>query len=281
MIAGMRAMLMLCALVIVPAVRAQTRADSGARRSGPTAPGVLKPKLPPTLKVPTTYAALFAERDVRAVAAIGYVSCMQGTIDALRAGLLGAVPREWSIACVARGTEWRGVFGELTDVAPGFAVRLQYATRARSIARDPLDTAVAGGVARALFRGLAASVPGGGAYEVVPIVLPQPTFIEVWYLPVPTSGRVVVGGDSLIQMSGDGARELGHAKNGAPLRTLSTPNSATWMIESGEERIPLLSELVAARRALDVAAQVTVRTRQYDATASRSAGAVVWTHTRR
>ncbi len=276
----------LCARVLVPvAMGAQTRADSGGRIGGKGAalpPGV-KPKLPPTLKVPTTYADLFAERDSRAEAAIGYLGCLQETVNALRSGALGAVPREWSIACVKQGVEWRGLFGELAADGPGFVVHLQYALRRHAVVTDAVDTVRAGAVARALFRGLSAPVPGAGQYEVIPVVLPQPTFVEVWFLPVPSAARAIVGGDSLIQMSRDGTRELGHSKSAAALHTIAMPSSGSaFIVESAEERIPLLSELIAARMALDHLPRITVRTRQYDAVLTNAAtGLAVWKHTRR
>ena len=244
----------LCASVLAPvAIGAQTRADSGVRVTGKGAtpsPGV-KPKLPPTLKVPTTYADLFRERDSRAEAAIGYVGCLQETVNALRTGALGAVPRELSMACVREG--------------------------------DAVDTVRAGAVARALFRGLSAPVPGAGQYEVIPVVLPQPTFVEVWFLPVPTAARAMVGGDSVIQMSRDGTRELGHSKSAAALHAIAVPSTGSaFIVESAEERIPLLSELVTARMALGHLPRVTVRTRQYDAVLMNTAtGPAVWKHTRR
>lgn len=276
----------LCARVLVPvAMGAQTRADSGGRIGGKGAalpPGV-KPKLPPTLKVPTTYADLFAERDSRAEAATGYLGCLQETVNALRSGALGAVPREWSIACVKQGVEWRGLFGELAADGPGFVVHLQYALRRHAVVNDAVDTVRAGAVARALFRGLSAPVPGAGQYEVIPVVLPQPTFVEVWFLPVPSAARAIVGGDSLIQMSRDGTRELGHSKSAAALHTIAMPSSGSaFIVESAEERIPLLSELIAARMALDHLPRITVRTRQYDAVLTNAAtGLAVWKHTRR
>lgn len=276
----------LCASVLVPvAIGAQARADSGVRVTGKgaTPPPGVKPKLPPTLKVPTTYADLFAERDSRAEAAIGYVGCLQNTVNALRTGALGAVPREWSMACVQQGAEWRGVFGELAADGPGFVVHLQYALRRRAVVTDAVDTVRAGAVARALFRGLSAPLPGAGQYELIPVVLPQPTFVEVWFLPVPSAARAIVGGDSVIQMSRDGTRELGHSKSAAALHPIVVPSTgSTFMVESAEERIPLLSELVIARMALDHLPRVTVRTRQYDAVLTNTAtGPAVWKHTRR
>ncbi len=244
-----------------------------------------KPKLPPSLKIPTTFDSLFAERDVRAEGALGYLGCMQRTISALRGGALGAVPKEWSIACMQQGAEWRGVFGELTDGAPGFTVRLQYALRGTGVVvRDPVDTARAGGIARALFRGLSAPLPGAGKYEFIPLALPQKTYIEVWFVPVPSNpSRVVVGGDSVIQMSLDGTRELGHTRAAPAIRELALPtNGAAYVLESSEERIPLLSELVASRLAFDFVPQVSVRTRQYESLLTRALlSSRHWKHTHR
>jgi hypothetical protein len=255
----------------------------GAPKGAPKGP-VGRPdlsKMPKTLKVPETFEGLYSERDVRAVSAIGYFRCLQSTVNALRAGALGQVPRTWSIACIEQGGEWRGVFGELTNT--GIAVRLQYAVRGdrSGITRDAVDTARVNGIARALLRGLSAPLPGAGAFEITPVPLPQTKFVEVWFLPVPANpSRAVVGGDSLIQMTGDGLRELGHGRSTPPIRTLSVPlEGTTWTLESLEERIPMVSELVVARMALDLVPEVRVRTHQYESVLTR--GARTWIHHRR
>lgn len=264
------------------AVHAQTAQT--AQPPAPLKPPPEKPdlaKLPKTPIVPTTFEGLFAERDSRAQDALAYLRCMQSTINALRTGALGQVPTEWSITCIRQGTEWRGVFGALTE--KGISVRLQYALRgtAGTITRDRVDTARVNGTARALLRGLSAPLPGGGKYEIVPIPIALDKFIEVWFLPVPTKPtNVVVGGDSLIQMSSDGVRELGHIKQATPIRTLQVPlDGATWTLPSLEERLPAVSELMLAHMALDVLPEVRVRTNQYDSVIKR--GQTTWTHIRR
>ncbi|MBL0171123.1 MAG: hypothetical protein IPP90_10380 [Gemmatimonadaceae bacterium] len=253
-------------------------AQGTAVKRPPGAPDISK--LPKSPKVPETFEGLFAERDARAEAALGYLRCLQGTVSALRSGALGQVPREWSITCVEQGREWRGVFGKLTD--GGIDVRLQYAFRGAGgvLTTDRIDTARVNGTARALLRGLSAPFPGAGTYEFTPVPLPQPTFLEVWFLPLPGSpARIVVGGDSLIQMTSDGGRELGHSRSTPPMRIVTGPVSgATWNLESIEERIPAVSELMVARMALDVVPEVRVRSRQYESVLTRSGR---WTHQRR
>jgi hypothetical protein len=197
------------------------------------------------------------------------------------------VPRAWSITCVQQGTEWRGVFGELMDGAPGIRVHLQYALRssgsggAGMLVRDAIDTARVNGTARALLRGLSAPLPRGGQVEFVPIALAQTGFTEVWFLPVPGNpSRVVVGGDSLIQMSSDGMRELGHSRSTPPLRQFAiAPTSPTYTLDSKEDRVPLLSELVIARMALGMVPEVHVRTTQYDSMITRAS--TTWKHVKR
>ena len=254
-------------------------AQGTAMKRPPGAPDLSK--LPKTLKVPVTFEGLFDERDARALGALGYLRCLQGTVTALRSGALGAVPRDWSITCIEQGREWRGVFGQLTDV--GIDVRLQYAFRdGRGIrTTDRIDTARVNGTARALLRGLSAPLPGTGTHEFTPVPLPQSTFLEVWFLPVPGDPkRVVVGGDSLIQMTSDGMRELGHSRSTPPIRTMSVAlNAALWTLESLEERIPTVSELLVARMALDLVPEVRVRSRQYESVLTRAGPS--WTHRRR
>lgn len=256
-----------------PPVRVPIPPGSGGSRPGPDLS-----KLPKSPKVPTTFDGLFAERDGRAIDAIGYLRCMQGTVNALRAGALGNVPREWSITCVEQGREWRGVFGTLTDES--IAVKLQVAFRGERavVTRDAVDTARVSGTARALLRGLSVPSPGKGAYEFMPIPLAQPTFVEVWFLPVPSDPtKAIVGGDSLIQMSADGVRELGHGRTTPVIRKVSVPlEGSSWTLQSVEERIPAVSELMVARMALDLLPEVRIRTNQYESILTR--GATSWTH---
>ncbi len=261
----------------LPAQQSPPRVESGAAVRPPKLP-----VLPKTPRVPSTFDELFAYRDARAGAALEYLRCLQGTVNALRSGALGAVPREWSMTCVQQGAEWRGVFGELMESAPGIRVRLQYALRgAGVVTTDRVDTARVNGTARALLRGLAAPLARARPVEFVPIALPQAGFVEVWFVPLPGSpARVVVGGDSLIQMSSDGARELGHSRVTTPVREFAiVPVEDRYTLESREERVPLLSELVIARMAMDLVSEVHVRTRQYDSMISRKTP--IWIHTRR
>ncbi len=240
------------------------------------------PKAPPTPKIPTTFEGLFAARNDRAVDALHYFQCMSAVIAAVRSGELGNVPREWSTTCVNQRGEWRGVFGQLTEI--GIDIKLQIAVRAGKIVRvtDRVDTARVSGAARALLRGLASPVPGKGAFELTPVPLPEDKFIEVWFLPVPNDpAHAIVGGDSLIQMSADGKRELGHGKSATPIRASTlTPDSKTITILSLEERIPAVSELLLAHLALDVAPEVRITTHQYTSVLTRNAqtGATRWTH---
>lgn len=256
-----------------PPVRVPVPATAGVSTPGPD-----RSKLPKAPKVPATFDALFAERDGRAVDAIGYLRCMQGTVNALRGGALGNVPREWSITCIEQAGEWRGVFGTLND--KGITVQLQVAFRGErvQITRDRVDTARVSGTARALLRGLSAPAPGKGQYEIIPVALAQPTFVEVWFLPVPSDPtKAIVGGDSLIQMSSDGVRELGHGRTTPPIRKVAVPLDAkSWTLQSLEERIPAVSELMIARMALDLMPEVRVRTNQYESVLTR--GAKAWTH---
>ena len=235
-----------------------------------------EPKLPDFIKVPTTFEGLFAERESRAVDVLGYLRCLEGTVNALRAGALGGVERGWSLTCIKQGNEWRGIFGELTETAPGMRVKVQFAmrtpgptagSRSGMVVRDPVDTTMASGTARALLRGLAAPAPGNGLGQFVPVTLAHKNFVEVWFVPSANSpSRAVVGGDSLIQMSRDGMRELGHASSTPPMRVLSIPPGAqTFTLDSREKTTPLLTELMLAHMAIDVLPEVRVRTAEYDA----------------
>lgn len=238
-------------------------------------------KLPKSIKVPETFEGLFAERDERSKTAIGYLRCMQSTIGALQSGRLGNVPKDWSITCVEEKGEWRGVFGQLTDGSIDVKLQVAYRGANAAITSAAIDTARVNGTARALLRGLAAPLPGNGKYEFTPIPMSQGTFVEVWFLPVPSDPtKAIVGGDSLIQMSADGVRELGHARDTPPIRLMPVPlNVPTWTLMSIEQRIPSLSELIVARMALDIVPEVHVLTNQYESVLTRAAKG--WTHHRR
>lgn len=237
--------------------------------------------LPAFTKVPTSFEGIFGERDSRAVNVLGYLRCLEVTVNALRTGALGAVEKGWSLTCIKQKNEWRGIFGQLIDTPPGMRVKVQFALRnsgltpnSRSgvVVRDPVDTALAGGTARALLRGLAAPLPGNGLGQFVPVALAQKSFTEVWFVPSANSPeRAVVGGDSLIQLSKDGTRELGHASSAPKVRVLSIPmGSSTYTLESGDAAVPLLTELMVAHLAIDIVPEVRVRTRDYDAILTRS-----------
>lgn len=268
-----------CALVLtaIAAPMTAVHAQGTTAKQPPPSPGT--PKLPKTLKVPETFEGRFAERDARARAAVAYLRCLQSTINALRSGALGDVPTSWSIACVQQGKEWRGVFGELTET--GIRVHRQWAPSRGDkgmVTRDAVDTNRVNGAARALLRGLSAPAPGRGKYEFTPVPLPQGTFMEVWFLPVPSNpAGPVVGGDSLIQMSANGVRELGHSRSTPPIRLLTAPaNTESWVVPSLEEQIPAVSELMAAYIALDFVKEVKIKTRQYESTISRNTK--TWKH---
>lgn len=256
------------------------QATTGAKPpSSPTGAPDLS-AMPTAPKIPTTFEGLFAERDRRAQQATGYLRCLQTTVTALRSGALGQVPRSWAITCIEQGAEWRGVFGELRDGT--IDVRRQYAVRGGrgALTTSAVDTARVNGTARALLRGLSAPQPGKGQYEILPVPLPQDNFVEVWFVPAgPSEGRAVVGGDSLIQMSADGVRELGHGRTTPPIRTLTVPaTGASYDLPSLEERIPTVSELMLAYATLERIPEVRVLTRQYESVLRRGRG---WTHKKR
>ncbi len=259
-----------------------TKTQTKPQTKPATLPKGVELKLPASARIPDTFEELFAYRDARATAALGYLRCMESTIAALRAGSLGTAARGASITCVQQGLEWRGVLGELIDSAPGIRVQVQYALRGDGmVVRDAIDTALVSGTARALLRGLSTPLAQSGTAEFVPVPLPQAGYVEVWLVPLPGNPtRVTVGGDSLIQMSRDGVRELGHSRTTPALRQFAIePTTDSYTLRSTEERVPLLSELVVARMALGLVPEVRVRTYQYDSVITRTSSG--WTHTRR
>lgn len=273
------------ATLLTPDVgRAQANPQANAQPPArtPPKPGMVPGKLPADMKVPTaprvptTFNELFAERNKRAVGALSYMRCLQQTMLGVRSGVLGPVPPSWVMSCMQQGSEWRGVFVEFASGDGTPRVRAQLAVRGRSvIVREPVDTVLAAGVARALLRGVSVPVPGAGKHEIVPVVLPSTNGIEVWFLPTPSSATTaVVGGDSVIQMSRDGVREFGHSRSAPAIRTVPVTSGASFAFKSTEERIPLISELMLAHLALSVSPDVRVRTYQYESIFSRGTDAV-------
>lgn len=234
------------------------------------------PPLPQTLKVPDSYEGLFGERDARARAALGFLQCMEETARAMRSGAAGTIDPAWSIACVQEGGEWRGTLAELIAAEPGARVHRQYSVRSGRVITAPVDTTNVSRIARAMRRALAAPMPGRAQSPFVPVALAQPSFTEIWFLPLPNPSRIMVGGDSVIQMTADGNRELGHARRTPPLRALSAPSGGAVLIESAEGKVPLVSELMAAHLALSTAREVRVRTNGRESVLRR--GAPRWLH---
>ncbi len=258
-------------LVLLTAASSQVRAQAQGA----------EPPMPKSLPVPTTYEGLFAERDLRARGALQYMQCHQETVQAARGGKLGEMSPSWNVACVPQGDEWRGALVEFTKLPVGgeaVKVQRQWALRGSGLAvRERIDTQAVAAVARAMARGLMAPRPGRGVAELMPVALLHEGYSEVWFLPVlGASSRPVVGGDSLIQMKADGSAELGHASRTPRVRTLQAPVAgAPWTIVSSEDRVPLISELIAARRGVAVAGEVRVRTKQFESTLRRGGQ---WTH---
>jgi hypothetical protein len=262
--------------------RTRSATDTGRTMAVPIPAGQQVPDLPKAPPVPTTYVGLFAERDARAQAALGYLRCMQKSLEATKSGAFGTVQPEWTLVCVRAGKEWRGVLMELTAKDPGARVHRQLAMRgAGKVVTDAVDTAAVSSTARALRRALSVPVPGKGVGEFTPVVLAEPSQTEIWFLPLPGDRtRTLVGGDSVIQMAADGNRELGHASRTPPIRALTIPAGSTSLtVSSLEERLPLVSELLAARVALEWVPEVRIRTTTYEAVLTRATG--TWKHTSR
>ena len=245
-------------------------ASGEAQTSAPPQP----PRLP-SLPVPSSYEGLFAERDARAREALAFLTCMEQTARA--AASRRPTGAGESLACIREGNEWRGVVATLTEAAPGARVVRQFAMRGTAVPVSlPIDTAAVSRIVRALRRGVAAPLPAQGPVPFAPVALAQPTFTEVWFLPLPSLTRLTVGGDSVIQMTTDGMRELGHASRTPPIRTVAAPAAGPLVIESSADRLPLVSELLAAHVALPTVGEVRIRGRDMESVLVRGG---TWTHT--
>jgi hypothetical protein len=230
--------------------------------------------------VPTTHAGLFAARDERAVDGLAFVRCTEQTIDAVRRFTADRMPNG-TIACIRQGREWRGIVADLPgDGSNGQSlalIRQHYRLRNGAMIRatDAVDTVEVTRVLRAMRRGLAAPLPGAGRAPFLPIVLSQSTFTEVWFLPAPDPTRLVTGGDSVIQMTSDGLRELGHARQTPVLQLRPLPSAGAIVIESQEAQLPLVSELMAAHLALRRGGEVRLLTARFESTLTRAGS---WVH---
>ena len=220
----------------------------------------------PKPKPPLTLDDRFAERYKRSVRVVQYSQCMMQTIVAGRTGKVGVVPPNDLAICVQQKGEWRGVFGQFDESKAGFAVRLQYAMRGNGkIIREPIDTAVVAGAARSLVRASSIPFPGNPADEFLPLILQQENFNEIWFLSSKMDpAHAVVGGDSIIQMSASGVKELGHSKNTPLTRHVEAKPGETLIIESSESDVPMVSELVVGNAAADIVPEVRIRTIKYD-----------------
>lgn len=230
--------------------------------------------MPRTIKMPTTDAGFFEQRDERARNALEFLDCLERTLLASRAGALGAVPTAASIVCLKDKDEWRGVVAEVPAGRPGIAVRTQLAMRrGGTIVSDAIDTAKVAAVMGGMRRAVDAKTPGAGVTTFMPIVVPYATFVEVLFLPVPgASETLYAGGDSVIQMAVDGSRELGHSRNAPRLTPIAvqTARPGEARFTSLEVKLPLVSELVAARALLSQYRVVRIDTKTYLFTLTRA-----------
>lgn len=239
-----------------------------------TVPDSVLATMPRTIKMPTTDAGFFEQRDERARNALAFLDCLERTLAASRAGALGAVPTGASIVCLEEKNEWRGVVAEAATGRPGIAVRTQLAMRSGgTIVSSAIDTTKVAAVMGGMRRGVDAKLPGVGVTPFMPVVVPYATFVEVLFLPVPGNlARLYAGGDSVIQMAVDGSRELGHSRNAPTLTpiTVRTERPGEGRFTSIEAKLPLVSELVAARALLAQYRMVRIDTKSYLFTLTRS-----------
>ncbi len=252
-----------------------------AAQGPPTPPPPVDPNS--FLRAPTTHAGRFALRDDRALHAIQYLNCMNVASEVARQGKLGAIPDDAPLACVRDINGWRGVYGMVGSAGMSFRVLGQVAVNGTegAPARTKVDTGAVLSTLRAMQRGMqSATVRNRSRYEFMAIPVVLETFTEVWVLPVQSSvSRLLVGGDSLIQLTADATREQGHFSSAPPVRELAAPSGNSYLILSNEEEIPLVSELVAARLALMNVPEVRIQTKKFNSVISNSTRR--WIHTPR
>ncbi|MEP6764043.1 MAG: hypothetical protein ABJB66_07015 [Gemmatimonadaceae bacterium] len=250
-------------------------ASAQSRGGPPPAKGLPPmPVVPPELraKPPQSLSERFADRNERALLAFQYSRCMLATIVAGRTGKIGAIPSGDLAICIRQKGEWRGVFGNFDESKTGFAVHLQYSMLGNgTVVKSLIDTALVAGAARALVRASSIPFPGSPAHEFLPVILQQKGFFELWFLSAqmdPTHG--VIGGDSLIQLSVDGQKELGHSKSAPLARKIEVTPGEEFVIQSSETDIPTISELIAGNAAAGIVNKLTVRTLHWDWVRTRS-----------
>jgi hypothetical protein len=235
----------------------------------------------PFPKMPVGFNGIFQHRDQRATDVLQYMQCMNTTVAAEQQGILGNVPDNAVLVCLREKNEWRGVFGVMRNDSTGFVVQAQFALRGNGVrTTDRVDTLRAGAIARALLRGLNTPVRGAPRNAFTPVPLHYDAYMEIWFVPVQNSAtQLFVGGDSLIQLTVDGRREHGHFAKSPPVRGLPIPRGLTYLIQSNEDEIPLISELMVARMALTRVPEVRIRTKKYESVLS--AKTPRWVHTPR
>jgi hypothetical protein len=274
-----RALLLAVAAVALAATSSTSLGAQGAKRGPPLNPSVALPTgmpMPKTPKMPTTFEGLFAERSDRAVRALGYLRCVRNTMGAIEAGLLGRVPRAWLLVCVEHKDEWRGVFTEAAeDVQGGLRVMGQFSLKEGRATSTPIDTNRVVSAARSLVRGHLRTAAGRGEVRV--------------HAAGPAAGRLqrgVVPPDAGQPGARGGRRGLAHPddrrrhprarafRSTPAIRTFAVDRAAPELVlESPEDRVPLLSELMIAHLALDGKSRVVLRTRQYESVFSRGSRA--------
>lgn len=254
----------------------------GAASSPVAAQDGEKPKFEdPFPAMPKGFSGLFTLRDSRALDMMQYMHCMNTTIASAQQGMLGSIPENALVVCIKQKNEWRGVFGTLDADRITFAVLGQVAIRGVAIkTTEALDTAASAAVARAMMRGAVSPTRGSSTISFTMVPLRLETFLEVWFMPVQNSAtRMYVGGDSVIQMTPDGRREQGHTTKAPAVREVPMAGGNVFVLESTEEEVPLISELMAARLSLLRVPEVRVRTKKYESVLSNATRK--WVHTPR
>lgn len=227
-------------------------------------------------------AATFDLQDRRAQNLLVALRCAQRVSELRAQGRFGpADSLGRSGHCLRTGGEWVGVFLD-TDSTGTRLVRAS-SVSLRDGARLPATPDTASLLARqratraALDRGYPAYVEAERQFG--PVTLhPEPDSLQVWLVPVEVLAGRALGGERgyLFRPDGTGAPEEVDAF--ASYRPFSVPDTGTVTIESREEEIPLLSEMVMANLVNERGRPVMIATRMFVSTLVGAASGAVWLH---
>jgi len=111
------------------------------------------------------------------------------------------------------------------------------------------------------------------------VIWPRGDSIQAWVIPLNVLTGTAVGGEQGFRYSSNVRTMVGEVDAFAKYRPIAVPTSGTFKIESLEEEMPLLSEVLVANRLNNRGLTVTIVTHRYTSTLAGQGGlASLWVH---